>query len=169
MYRQNIEIIYNCVWNKQTYFYCSLKGLIVSVLFQSTCVCMYCTHHSNVTVYMYDSFVCTIFIQLFVSYSKVHVYTCTVLTIPMWLSICMILLFAPYSYNFERTSFSTPNTTPSFPLMPTIVLWRNTEQSIYFLWVLLFQSLLLHTSHASQSRFLKVTYIFSDISSQRDD
>ena len=94
------------------------------------------------------------------SYSKVHVYTCTVLTIPMWLSICMILLFAPYSYNFERTSFSTPNTTPSFPLMPTIVLWRNTEQSIYFLWGLLFQSLLLHTSHASQSRFLKVTNIF---------
>ena len=91
------------------------------------------------------------------SYSKVHVYTCTVLTIPMWLSICMILLFAPYSYNFERTSFSTPNTTPSFPLMPTIVLWRNTEQSIYFLWVLLFQSLLLHTSHAC--RFLKVIYI----------
>ena len=63
VYRQNTEIIYNCVWNKQTYFYCSLKGLIVCVLFQSTCVYMYCTHHSNVTVYMYDSFVCTIFVQ----------------------------------------------------------------------------------------------------------
>ena len=46
----------------------------------------------------------------------------TKLTNPICLSIWKILLLAPASYNFDVTSFSTPNTTPSLPLIATAVL-----------------------------------------------
>ena len=45
-------------------------------------------------------------------------------TIPTCLSMLKILLFAPNSYSLEVTSFSTANTTPSFPLNATAVLYN---------------------------------------------
>ena len=43
-------------------------------------------------------------------------------TMPMCLSMLNILLFAPLSYSFDCTSFSTPNTIPSLPRIPIAVL-----------------------------------------------
>ena len=51
-------------------------------------------------------------------------------TMPMWVSTLKILRLAPASYNFEVTSFSTANTTPSFPLRATAVLNKPTNKSI---------------------------------------
>ena len=43
-------------------------------------------------------------------------------TIPMWSSIIYNLLLTPGSYNFDVTTFSTPNTTPSLQAIPIAVL-----------------------------------------------
>ena len=45
-----------------------------------------------------------------------------------------ILLFAPGSYSFDVTSFSTANTTPSFPRRPITVPEFSTALAAYSTW-----------------------------------
>lgn len=56
--------------------------------------------------------------------------TACVVTMPMCLSMLKMRLLEPSSYSLDRTSFSTPNTTPSLQRIPMAVLnittWRHT-------------------------------------------
>ena len=66
----------------------------------------------------------------------------TCVTIPTCRSMWKIRLLASSSYNFDCTSLSTPNTTPSLPRMPTTVLHRQ-HISLPLYWLLkMFNALL---------------------------
>lgn len=56
---------------------------------------------------------------------------------PTWFETLKIRLLAPGSYNFEVTSFSTANTTPSLPLNAIAVPELSTAFWAYSTWKIL--------------------------------